>query len=239
MSEDRGPGLSPAAPETGRWGKESSLHRALKFRYAGEEGRAEEAVGKFVCDALTPEGEFVEVQTGSFRPLVEKAKSFCALGKMRIIHPICIEKFIEVYDQDVHLLYRRKSPKRGTPWELFKVLLYAPLLPLQENLTIELALVDMTEQRIQDGKGSWRRRGQSILDRNLWTWRGTMILSSPEDYRKFIPFEGARTWTTKDLSEGVRISPPLARKCLYVLEKIGLVKRLGKEGRSILWAWAG
>ena len=168
--------------------KESSLHRSLKFQYSGKENLVETPAGSYVCDACTDDGEYIEVQTGSFGPLKEKAKEITKKNKLRIIHPIISQKHIELYDEKGRLKHRRKSPLKGKPWDLFKALVYAPCLPLLKNLVIELAVIEVTEKRIDDGTGSWRRKGVRIADRSLALRRDTVILKKPKDYKQFLPF---------------------------------------------------
>jgi hypothetical protein len=212
--------------------RESGLHRALKFRYTGVQGMTEAPVGGYVADGVSGEGEIIEVQTGSFGPLKEKARELARQGRVRIIHPIIITKYIDVYDKDGNKQYRRKSPRKGSEWDLFRALLYAPELPRMPELCVELAFVDVLEKRVADGGGSWRRKGQRIAGRELAAWRGAVLLNSPEDYRRFVPFAAGETFTVNDLREKACILRPLAAKALYVLTKMGVVKRVGKKGNA-------
>jgi hypothetical protein len=215
--------------------RESGLHRALKFRYAGIGGETETPVGGYVADGIRGDGEIIEVQTGSFGPLKEKVPELCLRGRVKIIHPIIVNKYIDVFDEAGKKQYRRKSPRRGGEWDLFKALLYAPALPLVPGLSIELALVDVLEKRVQDGRGSWRRRGLSIAGRELAAWHGAVSLDSPDDYRRFIPFAKNERFTSRDLAEKAHIQPPLARKTLYVLTKMGITKQIGKQGNAWIY----
>jgi hypothetical protein len=219
--------------------RESGLHRALKFRYCGENGRTEQVLGDYVCDGLTETGEIIEVQTGSFGPLKDKAEKLAARGPLRIVHPVIIIKYIETYDAEGTLIRRRKSPRRGGAWDLFHSLLYAPELPLLKGLTIELALIDVLEKRIRDGRGSWRRGGTSIAGRELAAWRDSIVLEKPRDYRRFIPAALDGDFTSAALAEGAEISPALARKTLYVLTRMGVVERTGKAGRAFTYRRRG
>jgi hypothetical protein len=218
--------------------KESCLHRALKFRYTGLQGTTEIPVGSYVADGISGDGEIIEVQTGSFGPLKEKVRDLCLQGEVRIIHPIIMTKYIDVFDSGGKKQYRRKSPRRGSEWDLFKALLYAPALPLLPKLRIELALVDVLEKRVADGMGSWRRKGQRIAGRELAAWHGSVILDSPEDYRRFIPFAGEEHFTVTDLMKKTHIPRPLAGKTLYVLTKMGVVNRVGKKGNAWVYTAA-
>ncbi|MDR0669104.1 MAG: hypothetical protein LBF95_03385 [Treponema sp.] len=211
--------------------RESGLHRALKFHYGGQNGRIEQACGDYVCDCVTGEGEIVEVQTGSFGPLREKVTNLLSRHRVRIVYPVIVTAYIETYNTEALLLRRRRSPRRGGPWDLFKGLLYAPELPLLKGLTVELALIDALERRVQDGKGSWRRGGTSITGRELSGWHESIILKKPRDYRRFIPAALHGDFTVCSLAKSAGISEALARKTLYVLAKLGVVERTGNQGR--------
>jgi len=211
---------------------ESSLHKTLKFQYTGPGGKTENLVGDYVADGITRKGEYIEVQTGSFAPLKEKVKEFAKKGKVRIIHPIAVSKYIEVYDTEGKLLHRRKSPSRGSLWDLFDALLYAPLIPLIKNVKIEAALIDITEKRIKDGKGSWRRKGISIYDKELSGWHECILFENPKDYLYFIPFKKGQEFTVSCLAKAENIKAWDARKVLYVLTKMKVVKRVGKKGKA-------
>jgi hypothetical protein len=212
--------------------RESSLHRVLKFRYAESEDHTEALMGNYVCDGISDTGEIIEVQTGSFGPLKRKVPELARLGRVRIVHPIIITKYIELADGSGKILYRRKSPRKGNPWDLFKALIYAPELPRVKGITIELVLVDMVESRIQDGRGSWRRRGVSITDKRPEDYHGVVPLSGLRDYYQFVPFKKGEEFTVRDLSERAKIVPALAGKTLYVLNKLEIVEKLRRKGNA-------
>ena len=219
---------------------ESSLHRELKFRYAGPGGKTEAAVGEYVADGINSEGEYIEVQTASFAPLQKKIKELTTLGKVRIIHPIAVRKTIEVYEPAPKrsnkpygaFLWRRKSPKKGSPWKIFDALLHSPLLPLTKRLTIEIVLVDIIEKRIKDSKGGRRKNRNSIYDKELAAWHESILFKKKADYLKFIPFKKGEEFTSSLLSQMADIDTDTSRKALYVLTKLNFVKRKGKQGNS-------
>jgi hypothetical protein len=216
--------------------REGSLHRDLKIRYAGPGGAVEVSRGGYVCDAVSAEGEAVEVQTGSFGPLKEKVKALLRLGPVRIIHPVIIRKYIELYDTEGNLVRpRRRSPRKGSPWDLFKALLYAPALPVLKGLSIELVLVEVLERRIRDGHGSWRRGGDSITDRILIQYHETLALGSVRDFRRLLPFKPGEQFTVKKLAEAEGITTALAGKALYVLANIKAVERTEKKGNAWIY----
>lgn len=212
--------------------KESSLHNMLKFRYAGKTGNHEVEIGSYICDAVRENGEIVEIQTGNFAPLKNKVFNLALYNKVRIVHPIIKTKMIELYDADNHLIRKRKSPRKGTCWDLFKVLLYAPELAVTKNVIIELIPIDLCEIRKDDAKGSWRRKGASVIDKIVSRSYESMILKTKKDYQVFIPFQKNETFTSQDLAKRSGISPVLAGKTLYTLTKIGFVSRIEKKGNA-------
>ena len=217
---------------------ESSLHRELKFRYAGPNGQTEADLGNFVADGINAAGEIIEIQIGSFAPLKKKIQKLTAGDRLRIVYPVIITKYIDVFTKRGKLQYRRKSNKRGSPWDLFDALVYAAELPLTRRLTIELVLVDVVERRVQDGKGSWRRKGVSLKDRAMTALHDRICLEKRSDYRRFVPFAKDEPFTSALLKEKAGIRIALARKTLYVLTKIGVVRRIGKKGNALVYALA-
>ncbi|MCL2191786.1 MAG: hypothetical protein FWB78_00125 [Treponema sp.] len=214
---------------------ETNLHRQLKLGYAGRDGRTEVEIAGFVVDVVNADGKCIEVQTCNFGQIRKKAKGLAELYGLKIVYPVTIAKYLEVFDAKGKRQSQRKSPRSGSIWDVFGVLIYAPELPLLPGLEIELALVDVAEERVSDGKGSWRRKGLSIRDRRLLALREQICLSKPADYLRFVPFARNEEFTTGTLGERVGIRVELAKKTLYVLTKIGIVERIGKQGNAYVY----
>jgi len=215
---------------------ESSLHKTLKFQYTGTGGKSEVQTGEFVADGRRKDGEYIEVQTGSFGPLRKKVKEFASLDNVRIIHPIPVNKTIEVFDTKGKLLTRRKSPLHGSLWDLFDALLYAPELPLIKNVQIEVVLADITEKRVKDGKGAWRRKGISIKDKELTAYHESVVFAKKSDFTRFIPFKKGEEFTVSSHAQKAGIKRHISQKALYVLTKMKVINRIGKKGKA--WVYA-
>jgi len=236
--------------------RESTLHAQLKQLYAGIGGQLEVPVGSYICDCRTEYGELIEIQTGSFGPLKHKLQCIAQSYRVKIVHPIVCSCLIETYSADKVLLRKRQSPKKGSSWDLFKALLHAPELVKHKNISLELVALDITETRIDNGNGSWRRKGISLADKRLRIIHDTRLLHYPDDYEHFIPFNIEETFTTRDFfnrcqairsatkpnSEQVFSIPaletltyPTAQKAVYVLYRIGLLERIGRKGKSYLY----
>ncbi|MCL2609063.1 MAG: hypothetical protein FWD94_04070 [Treponema sp.] len=214
---------------------ESSLHRQLKTSYAGSGGLTEVELSGFVADAVGPDGQRIEIQIGSFAPLKKKAGELAAHGTLKIVYPVIVAKHLEFFDSQGGPLGSRKSNRSGKIWDLFNGMVHAPELPLVPGLEIELALVEVAERRIRDGKGSWRRRGVSVGDRRLLKLHERILLKRPRDYVRFVPFAKKEEFTSGELSEKAGIRVELARKTLYVLVRLGVVEKTGKRGKANLF----
>jgi hypothetical protein len=118
---------------------------------------------------------------------------------------------------------------------LFNALVYAPELPLVRGLTIELVLVDAAEQRVRDGKGSWRRKGISIGDRTLLAVHERIRLKKPSDYLRFVPFGAKEQFTSVHLGEKAGIRRELAQKTLYTLARLGVVDKIAKQRNALVY----
>ncbi|MDR2182532.1 MAG: hypothetical protein LBN92_07630 [Treponema sp.] len=218
---------------------EKSLHRALKLRYAASDEAVEVAKAGYICDAVGKDGEMIEIQTGSFGPLKKKLAALTKLGKVKLVYPVALSTMVELYDAGGILQSKKQSPRRGTIWDIFRSFLHAPTLMLLPRLSIEIALVRITEKRVDDGTGSWFRGGIRIDDRVFEAWEGALTLARASDYRRFIPYGRGEIFTVRDLAKKVRIRETLAKKTLWVLTKAGFTEAEGKRGRAITYRLCG
>ena len=103
------------------------------------------------------------------------------------------------------------------------------------NVTVEVLLVSCREIRCRDGSGSWRRRGDRILSRDLGEIRGSRSFSKRSDWLALLPGGLPPPWTSASLGEALGIGADRARKILYSYTAAGLVAEAGKEGRRKLY----
>ncbi len=215
--------------------KEKGLHASLKAHYCGPDGKMETEIGNYVCDAQRGDGEIIEVQTGNFAPVREKLMTLAGISRIRIVHPIVVSRIIDLFDKEGNHVRTRRSPKKGSQWDLFRVMVGAPKLPLTPNLIIEVVFVEEKETRIADGRGSWRRGGVSIVERELLAVRESIRLEGTESFRRFLPEGLEEYFGTTELAIACAIRQDLARKVLYVLSRMGLILPAGKRGNAKLY----
>ncbi len=215
--------------------QETSLHASLKEWCAQGEDRLEVNVDGFVVDIVRG-NLLIEIQTGNFSSLKSKLNDLLKRHRLRLVYPIAQEKWIVRLDADTKTeIQRRKSPKRGSWIHLFPELVRIPNLISNPNFSLEILLTQEEELWINDGQGSWRRKGWSIYDRRLIRVLKTTRLTSPEDFLMMLPESLPQPFSTRDLATAINHPRYLAQKMAYCLRKMGVIKAVGKRGRSLLY----
>lgn len=130
---------------------ESDLHLTLKKIYALENnGKTEVQLDDtpWICDILDENGDAIEIQTSNLSALTEKAEYILETGrKIKIVHPVFEEKYIEMLDSNGNTLYRKKSPKKATIYDSLRGMTKICALFLNQNCVLEVLNVRITEFR--------------------------------------------------------------------------------------------
>lgn len=218
---------------------ESGLHASLKAHFAGEAGRFEVPLEGKIVDLVRmgPRGEeLVEIQTRRFDKIRDKVLALAEGHRVRIVHPVPVElRIARISPETGEVLSERKSPKSGDLWSVFDELMRAPALMVARNVTIEVVLVRCREIRCRDGGGSWRRRGDRTLSRDLEEVLGTRVFSKPSDWLRLLPRDLPPPWSSASLGEALGIGAERARRVLYSYAAAGLIVPAGKDGRRKLY----
>ncbi len=215
--------------------QESSLHASIKTWFTQDVNQQEVYIDGFLIDAVCKD-LLVEIQTRSFYQLKAKLSTLLKNYKVRVVHPIAAEKWIIYLPADGdEAIRRRKSPKHGRYEHLFRELVYISQFVFDPNFSIEILLTHEEEIRRDDGLGSWRRKGWSIIDRRLIEVTDQVILFSVNDYQMFLPENLPQPFTTKNLSLSLHIPHRLAQKMAYCLRSMDIISLCDKRGRENLY----
>ena len=171
-----------------------------------DNARAEVVVDGYVVDVVK-DNLLIEIQTRNFAAIKDKLRALMKNHPIRLVHPIPKKKWIvkETIDGTTQLS-RRLSPKKGVFENLFDELVRIPSFIAHSNFSIEVLLVEEEEIRHQDGRGSWRRRGWSIVDHRLLEVIDRRLYETPMDFLHFIPNSLEKPFKTSDLAEALGIS---------------------------------
>lgn len=214
---------------------ESSLHLSLKMLYKQLDQNIEEKVENYIVDVVGKD-ILIEIQTKNFSAISKKLKILLKKYKVKLVHPIAEEKWIINVDMETgEILSKRKSPKKGTIYDLFYELVRVPDILENENLTIDVLLIREEEIRCNDGFGSWRRKGISIIDRRLIDVISKIELLDPKDFLSLIPDNLEQPFSNKDLATCCKIPIAKIRRMTYCLKKMNLINQVGKKRNELLY----
>lgn len=180
--------------------------------------------------------EIVEIQTRGFFKLRKKLTALAPTYRIRIVHPIAVETTINKLAESGELLSSRRSPRHGREEDVFReIVSLADLLP-HRNVTVEVVMIRAVETRIADGKGSWRRRGVSIVARQLAEILSEREFQSAADYLRILPKGIAEPFSNRDLMAAAGLSYRQVQPITSSLRKMGLLEVVERRSRESLYA---
>lgn len=222
---------------------ETTLHSQLKS-YFMEDGCVTEARhGRYIIDVIKDD-LLIEIQTRNFSSIRKKIENLILSDKVLLVYPIIEEKIIVKIDKSGHLEYERKSPKKGKPIDVFNELIRIPSLVNEGNFSMMLMMIHVKEFRKDDGKGSWRRKGVSLIDTELTCVEREINLKDKSDFMKLVYGHAGKStenasffkeFNSKTLAKKLGINASLSRKILYSLKHMGAISECGKIGNLILY----
>jgi len=215
--------------------REKPLHASLK-QWCSQPGDAfEQPVDGFVIDVVSND-MLIEVQTRSFSSMKRKLARLLELGhRIRVVHPIAIDKWIVKVDDEGDEIGRRKSPRHGAPTDIFAELVSIPDLILHPALDFLIVMTGEEELRRHDPTKAWRRRGWVVQERRLLEICDTLILSDTADLAGLLPSDLATEWTTADLAAALGRPRRIAQQMAYCLRECGVAMPVGKQGNAIVY----
>jgi hypothetical protein len=213
---------------------ESSLHKAIKTWYSNVGDRFEVKLGGSVIDIVRGE-QLIEIQTRNFNAISKKLSRLLNNYKIVLVYPISVEKWITTTNDSGEIIRRRKSPQTGRLIDIFKELVSCPNLINDKNFTLEVLMTNQEELRCIDGKGSWRRKGISIIDRNLISVIDSVKFKDKEDFLMFLPDNLEKEFTNKQLAHCLEVPIEKVRKATYCLKKMGLIREISKKRNELIF----
>ncbi|MBI5001692.1 MAG: hypothetical protein HZB92_09280 [Euryarchaeota archaeon] len=208
---------------------ERSLHASIKEWYAQPGDLLEEEIDGYVVDIVRGE-RLIEIQTGNFAGFRRKLAYLLREHQVHVVHPIALERTVVREGSSA-----RRSPKHGTVYDVFDELVAIPHQLMEPNFTLEVLLVKEEIILLNDGRGSWRRRGWSLGDRCLISVEGSVTFGLLRDYKALVPSSLKQPFTAAELARAVPCNVGLAQRMVYVLRHICAIQKAGKRGRAQMY----
>jgi hypothetical protein len=215
--------------------KESSLHASLKNWYFETGDCLEVEVDGSIVD-LVRGGMCIEFQTKHLYAIKKKVLKLLNSHPVRIVYPLPLEKHILRIDINTEaILSRRKSPIKGSLFDIFKELVRIPQLIGYDYFSFEALLIREEQVLVNDGAGSWRRKGWSVGDRRLIEVVGSSLFTGLDDYKELIPKDLKEPFSVMDLAGAIHRPRYLASKMAYSLREMNAIEIVGKKGNAYLY----
>lgn len=217
---------------------EKTIHAVLKNYYAPDCEMQEIPIENFVADIFTGT-EIIEIQTRSFNVMRRKLDTFLKQYPVTIVHPIPRIKWVSWIDEETgEASPKRKSPKKGNPYQAFVELYKIRPFLKNENLHFKFALIDMEEYRLLNGWSRDKKRGSERFDRIPFEFVEEVCIDRREDYMQFVPFDLPEPFTSREFAKCAKIPMRLANVVLLILTDLSVVTRVGKQGNCYLYELA-
>ena len=214
---------------------EKVLHAGLKLYFEPNPDFHEVKLNGFVADICNAEG-IIEIQTRNLGKLKRKLEVFLEQMPVTIVYPIARTKYLCWVDEETgDVTGRRKSPKTGSVWDLFRELYQLRSFLTHPNFCVCAALIDLEEYRLLNGWSRDKKRGSTRYDRIPIQLVELVYLMTAEDYRAIVPNTLPKKFTSKDFSKAVHISLSSAQRALLILYQLGVVQRVEKQKNAYIY----
>jgi hypothetical protein len=217
--------------------QQTALHSALKTFYLSQDAAEEVLIDGYYID-IVQDDLLIEIQTRNFSAIRNKLFDLVDRHRVRLVHPIAVEKWIVRMEEKSEIrASRRKSPRHGRIEHVFSELIRIPDLMEHPNFSLEVLLIREEEIRLADGKGSWRRNGVSIVNRRLLEIIDRRLFMDPSDLSSLLPQDLELPFTNRSLAQKLDISPRLAARMSYCFRNMKILKVTGKLNKSYLYTY--
>lgn len=213
---------------------EKTVHSVLKNYFEPNPCFQEVKIGRYYAD-ICRGNEIIEIQTANFNRLREKLAAFLPDYQVTVVYPIPHIKYMIWVDENTgELSDRRKSPKKGSYYQVFPELY--KIKPFLKNPGLKLCLVlfDTEEYRLLNGWSKNRKRGSSRFDRLPLGLHDQITLETTWDYLQFVPFE-LEQFTSEEYARTIHVPKHQAGVILNILNELNVVQRIGKKGNAYIY----
>ena len=210
---------------------EKTLHAALKNYYEPDPRLHEIRYKGCVADIMR-DGEIIEIQTANFYGMRSKLERFCAENRVTVVYPAARRKTIVTVDPKTgEALSRRRSPKTGSPYEIYAELIHILAFLREPNLSFRVVMVDLDEYRVTaDKKRRGRGKAYTRTERIPTAFCEEYEAGGGAGWTSLIPGEilSADYFTIKDFAKYSSLTYYRASAAVKVLLTAGAVEKIAR-----------
>lgn len=216
--------------------KEKTLHKVVKNYLEPNLNNQEIKIGNYYVDIFN-DGKIIEIQTRQFNSLRKKLEFLLQDYDVTVCYPTFHVKTIKWINEETHMVEDiRKSPKRGSIYDVFRELYRIKQLLKSPRLKLKILLIDLDEYRLLNGWSKDKKRGSYRFDQIPIELIEEVDIRNIEDYQKFIPNGLNDKFTSRDFSKLTKLSLKRAQIALNILRHLEIIELVGKESKLNLYS---
>lgn len=213
--------------------QEKTLHKVIKNYYETNEENQEVKVNGYIAD-IFKNNQIIEIQTRAFNKLVPKLEKYLPDYQVNIIYPIAYQKYISWIDPNSgEEVSNRKSPKKGSFYDIILELYKIKKFLNNPNLKITLLYLNIKELRYLNGWSKDKKRGSSRCNQIPLELIDELELN---DYSIFVP-EKEKEFTSKEYAKTTKKTIHRAQVILNILCFLDVIEVVGKEKRMNIYKY--
>lgn len=216
--------------------QEKTIHAVLKNYYEPDPAKQEQKIAGYIADIFTGT-EIIEIQTRGFYKLRNKLEAFLPLYPVTIVYPVAHTKYLSWVNAETGEVSKpRKSPKTGNVHSIFPELYRIKMFLPHPNLSFLVVLLDVEEYRLLNGWSHDRKKGSTRNDGIPTELVEEVSLKTLSDFRALLPSDLPSPFTSADYKHFLRNNKAVAGIELNILAHLGVIRKTGKKGNSILYS---
>ena len=210
---------------------EKTLHKVVKNYLEPNQKYQEIKIGSYYAD-IFKDNKIIEIQTRQFNTLRSKLDFFFKNYEVTVCYPTFHKKTINWINPDTLLKEDiRKSPKKGSIYDVFSELYKIKFLLNNQRLKIKILLIDLEEYRLLNGWSKNKKKWSYRYDQVPVELVNEVDILDIKDYQKFIPDSLNIQFTSKDYSKATKLTLRKAQTALNVLKYLEIIEIVGKDSK--------
>ncbi|HUH04833.1 MAG TPA: hypothetical protein VML75_22705 [Kofleriaceae bacterium] len=152
------------------------------------------------------------------------------LGEHRLllVHPVAVETLLQRPG-----VKPRKSPKKGSIFDVFEELVSIPTLLDHPNLMLEVVLVTVTKVQVAAPRARRGRGGYRTTDRQLRQVLEVRRFRDTRDLAELLPASLPPEFTTADIASRANVPRSVAQRMAFCFRALEVITEVGRTKAGV------